>query len=191
MRKPGTQSPRKRGERLTTEAWLRESMEMLAKRGPAALTLESLTRHLKVTTGSFYYHFKSHADFLHRLTDKYIEDYTHVVANHIQALSMPPREKLLEASRMIIEQELSAFDTHFRSLAIVYPKLQPKLEAMDSYRTDFIRGLFEDMGYSGNELIMRVHTFVILHSMELGASTCLAPEHRLELLEERIGLLAD
>ena len=188
---PSKAGPKKIHARLNSDTWLDRSLKLLSKRGPGALTLDSLTKHLKVTTGSFYWHFKNHAQFLDQLTDKYIEDYTAVVAKHLASLDLGPREKLIEASRLIISQELSALDVHFRALAITYPRLQPKIEAMDKFRTDVIQGIFEDMGYRGDELLVRVHTFVVLHSMESPVSTCLPPEDRLRLLERRIALLAD
>ena len=182
---------RKRPGRLTKELWLERSIHLLEKRGPTAMTIESLTRHLGVTTGSFYWHFKSHAGFLGELTDKYIQDYTYVLSDHLAALDLPPRELLLEAMREIITIGLGGMDLHFRSLAISYPSLAAKIRAMDKHRTSTITDLFRGMGYTGDELRMRVHIFVILHSMEHAMITGLPPKDRLKLLEERTKLLVD
>jgi len=187
----GSPGRRRLSQRLDKSAWLERSLRLLEKRGPAALTLDSLTKHLGVTTGSFYWHFKSHARFLDELTDRYIEQYTHVVGERLATLDLPPRDMLREAMRQIIEQGLGGMDVHFRSLAITYPRLRRKLKAMDTYRTAVITGLFEAMGYTGDELRMRVHTFVVLHSMESGVNTNLSPQDRLTLINERMKLLID
>ena len=155
------------------------------------MTLESLTRNLGVTTGSFYWHFKSHARFLDELTDKYVQDYTYVVSDDLATLDIPPRELLLEAMREIITLGLGGMDLHFRSLAISYPSLGAKIRAMDKHRTSVITDLFKGMGYTGDELRLRVHIFVILHSMEHAIITGLTPKDRLKLLDERMKLLVE
>ena len=187
---PASGRKRKQSSRLSKEQWLDKSMQLLAKRGPAAMTLDSLTRHLGVTTGSFYWHFKSHGQFLEELTDRWIRDFTHVVGDRLATLDLPPIELLRAATRQIIELGLGGLDIHFRALAISYPALRKKILATDKYRTALITGLFEDLGYTGDELRIRVHTFVVLHSLESGITTNLPPEQRLQLLDERLRLLA-
>lgn len=183
--------PAKSARRLSKDQWLQRSMKLLERRGPAAMTLDSLTRHLGVTTGSFYWHFKSHGRFLDELTDMYIRDYTYVIADHLATLDLPPREFLIEAMRHIVGVGLGGMDIHFRSLAIYYPRIRRKIRTMDEYRTGVISGLYEGMGYTGDELRMRVHNFIVLNSMEHFVSTGLPPEDRLALFDERVKLLID
>ncbi len=155
------------------------------------MTLEALTRHLGVTTGSFYHHFGSHAGFLDELTDKYIQDYTYVVGEYLETLDLPPRERLIAALEQIVGRELGGMDVHFRGLAMSFPRVAKKIRAMDGYRTALITEMFEGMGYEGDELRMRVHNFVVVNSMEHAVNTSLKPGDRLALLDERIRLLID
>lgn len=166
-------------------------MRLLEKRGPTAITLDSLTRHLGVTTGSFYWHFKSHARFLDDLTDVYIQEFTYAVSDHLANLDLPPRDLLAEAMRQIITKGLGGMDVHFRSLAITYPRLRRKISAMDKHRYSVISELFKGMGYKEEELRMRVHAFVVINSMESAVNTGLSKQDRLDLLDERMKLLAD
>ena len=183
--------PRKRASRLTREEWLDQALYLLQERGPAAMTLDSLTRHLGVTTGSFYHHFKNHGSFLEELTDRYIERYTLVVSDRLSDLDLPPRELLMEAMRMIVEANLGGMDIPFRGLSLSYPQIAEKIRAMDELRSGVISGLYQAMGYSGEELRMRTHAFVVINSLEHGVATGLAPGERLKLLDERIKLLID
>lgn len=183
--------PVKAVSRLSKEQWLERALGLLEKRGPTAMTLDTLTSSMGVTTGSFYHHFGSHRRFMDELTDKYIHDYTYVVKEHLETLDLPPRELLIEVMRKIIANGLDGMDVHFRALAISYPRLSDKIRAMDDFRTSTITDLFKDMGYTGNELRMRVHVFVVLQSMESAITTCITQEDRLELLDERVKLLID
>ncbi len=177
--------------RFTKAQWLEEAICLLEEQGPKAMTLESLTTNIGVTTGSFYHHFENYDRFLDELADKYIEDYTNVVGEYLATLDLPSRELLIEAMREIITNGLGGMDVHFRALAIAYPRLADKIRGMDDFRTGVIGGLFQGMGYTGNELNMRVHTFVVLHSMEAAVTTSLTPEDRLRLIDERVRLLID
>lgn len=177
--------------RLTKEKWLEAALSLLEERGPTQLNIDSLTSSLGVTTGSFYHHFKSHSKFLEELTDKYIRDYTTVVEEHIKSLELPARDRLIEAMRLIIARGLGGMDVHFRALAMAYPHLADKIREMDDFRTNVIKGLFEATGYRGDELLTRVHVFVVTHSMEGAVSTTLTAEDRLRLFDERVKLLID
>lgn len=54
---------------LDRDAWLRAALRALADDGPAAVKAETLARRLKVTKGSFYWHFTDFPDFRDRLLD--------------------------------------------------------------------------------------------------------------------------
>ena len=55
--------------RLSKEEWLARALEVLGKKGAGELTIESLARHLGVTKGSFYWHFRDRADFFRQLIE--------------------------------------------------------------------------------------------------------------------------
>ena len=177
--------------RLNKAQWLARAMELLEQQGPGAMRLDNLTRHLSVTTGSFYHHFGNHGRFLEELTDKYIEDFTYVVRDHLATLDLPARDMLIEAMRQIVSMGLGGMDVHFRSLAIGKPAIADKIQAMDEMRSGIIRKLFRGMGYRGPELRMRVHNFVVLNSLEHGVHTGLTVKARMRLFDERVKLLID
>ena len=181
----------KSSPRLSKEQWLERAMALLQEKGPPAMTLDSLTGNLGVTTGSFYHHFRNHDMFLEQLTDKFIEDYTIRVKDHLVELDLPPRDMLVEAMRYIVELNLGGMDIPFRGLALTYPRIAEKIRSMDEFRSEVVSRLYQAIGYSGDELRIRVHAFVVINSVEHGVFTGLAPEERMVLFEERIKLLID
>jgi AcrR family transcriptional regulator len=49
---------------LDRDAWVHGAMDVLAEEGIAGLRVEGLAKHLKVTKGSFYWHFQDRRDLL-------------------------------------------------------------------------------------------------------------------------------
>jgi AcrR family transcriptional regulator len=59
----------KSSKRLSREEWLSRALQVLSREGKAKLKIESLTKNLGVTKGSFYWHFKGRAEFVRSLAD--------------------------------------------------------------------------------------------------------------------------
>lgn len=181
----------KRPGRLSKADWLSASMRILDAEGVGSLTLENLTQRLGVTQGSFYWHFKSHPQFLRELMAKWTQDDTYVVGQALADIELPPLEMLREALRLIIQPGRATRDMNFRHLAAVHPFLRDELRKVDQYRYKLIEGMFRQLGLRGKRLRMRTHAFVVLHSLEDGLSEPMSKEERLALLEERLALFVD
>ena len=161
-------------------------MAILEKRGPGALKIERITATLGVTRGSFYWHFGSYQKFLQALTEKWAQDYTYSVGEALAELKLSPRDKLRSAIHLIVENGQGGMDTNFRNLAISYPYLASQVREVDIYRARVITSLFEELGFEGDQLRMRVHAFVVLHSMEHAVHSGLSQKDLIALLEERL-----
>ncbi|HFQ15115.1 MAG TPA: TetR/AcrR family transcriptional regulator [Rhodobacteraceae bacterium] len=89
---------------LTRNAWIMAGFRALSKAGPGALKAEPLARALKVSKGSFYWHFKNVDDLKQAMiahwcevaTDAIIAEITrsqqkpHAALSHLLALSVTP-----------------------------------------------------------------------------------------------------
>ncbi len=182
-RRKATRSTQKR--RLTRDAWLDLGIDLLRTRGTSGLTLEELTAQAGVTRGSFYWHFDNHTAFLVQLCQKWSDDYTQSV---IEAMNedpgLSPRERLKRVIVIILGRGMAKLDVHFRELATSRPEVMDVVKQVDTERTRFITGLFKDLGISGDDLKTRVHTFVVLHSLESSVHTGLVANKSLEKIAE-------
>ena len=61
-------------KRLAREDWLRAARLALLHGGPGAVRVEKLARDLKVTKGSFYWHFRDRGDLLEALLREWEEE---------------------------------------------------------------------------------------------------------------------
>ena len=146
--------------RLDREEWLARALEVLGKQGTGELTVESLARHLGVTKGSFYWHFKDRADFFRQLIEYWDKQFTQTVIAKISTQDSPPEERLLELMRLVHSKRLDRFEMPVRAWAQQNPALAPLVRSVDKHRIDFVCSLFMEMGFDKDEAEMRTRVFL-------------------------------
>jgi AcrR family transcriptional regulator len=80
-------------DRLTKSAWLAHGLRTLARDGPSALRVEPMAKKLKVSRGSFYWHFRDLKDFHAQVLRSWQERSTDQVIEDLDARA-PPRDRL-------------------------------------------------------------------------------------------------
>ena len=146
--------------RLSKEEWLARALEVLGKKGAGELTIESLARHLGVTKGSFYWHFRDRADFFRQLIEYWDQHFTQTVIDEISGQDGPPEERLLELMRLVLTKRLDRFEMPIRTWAQQNPALAPLVRNVDRHRVGFVRLLFLEMGFDEDEADMRTRIFL-------------------------------
>ena len=146
--------------RLSKEEWLARALEALGKKGAGELTIESLARHLGVTKGSFYWHFRDRADFFRQLIEYWDERFTRTVTTEISGLGGTAEERLLELMQLVHSKRLDRFEMPVRAWAQQNPALAPLVRSVDRHRTLFVRSLFLEMGFDEDEADMRTRIFL-------------------------------
>jgi AcrR family transcriptional regulator len=152
---------------VTEEQWLAAALEMFAQGGEPAIKIEQLARVLGVTKAGFYWHFKNRADLLKYLLDFWTHQYTEVVTENTLLEELPPSERLLVAMEMIHDNHLGALDMHFHIWAMKDKEVATRVRSATAKRLKFIKSIFSDAGFSGEESEMRARLFVIHEANEL------------------------
>lgn len=146
--------------RLSREEWHARALEVLGRKGSGELTVETLAQHLGVTKGSFYWHFKSRADFFRQLIEYWDEHYTQTVITEISGLGGPPEDRLMELMRLVLSKRMDRFELPVRTWAQQNPALVPLVRRVDKHRISFVRSLFLEMGFDEDEAEMRTRVFL-------------------------------
>src|SRR5277367_3768412 len=77
-------------DRLTQSDWIRHGFRTLAKQGANALKVGPMSTELKVSRGSFYWHFRDIADFRSQLLRSWQETSTDQVVQDLDAREGEP-----------------------------------------------------------------------------------------------------
>ena len=180
-----TKAPR----RLTRDQWLSQALEVLAQEGSPALSLNNLIGQFHVTKGSFYWHFKSQADFEVALIDHWHESHTLVVARKIDELDGGPEAQLRSLMKMVIAEQHVLYDGAMTALAVQNPDLRPKIQASYDFRIAYIRKCFSAMGFRGKDLSTRSRMFVAFMTSEPLVNAGLSIKQRVAQISANLSLL--
>ena len=150
--------------RFHKEAWLRAAMDVLAKEGQAKLRVDALAGELGLTKGSFYHHFENRDDFVHCLLDYWSRTYTDQIIEEVSAAEGTPEARLLQVMQGIERRGLDRYDIAFRSWAAQEPFVAKSVRKVDLARYRFIRSLFAEMGFKGDDLEDRVRIWLVFES---------------------------
>jgi AcrR family transcriptional regulator len=156
--------------RLKREEWLEESLKILSDAGNQMLTIEVLCKRLRISRGSFYWHFKDRQDFVLAIVEYWEQISTTALRDEMLSLKASPEERLLKLLESILTYRYSKFELPMRQWAMKDSETRRILQRIDRTRYEGVRSLFEEMGFAGDELEMRTQTFVIYYNFLDGFS---------------------
>ena len=171
-------------QRLSREDWLDNALGVLSEKGQAGLSIQDLSAALGVSRGSFYWHFKDRDDFVHALLKYWYEEYTAVAPDAVGRDGGTAEERLARLMRLVHDQDLTRHDLTIRSFASREPQFARWVKKADRFRLDFIVSLFEEMGFTENELQIRARSCLAYMTTEHDLFDKLDRKHRSDLVND-------
>jgi AcrR family transcriptional regulator len=184
-----TTSKARKDPRFGRTQWLARALELVAREGGAKLHIETLCRKLKVTRGSFYWHFRSRDEFVRALVDYWDWVYTRSVVEQHRGVEGSPQDRLLSLMELLYEGRFARYDVAVRGWAAQERGLAAQIARVDEERLAYVRRLFAEMGFRGSEREMRTRLFVVYHSMDQALEVRLPEAEERKLLRHRHALL--
>jgi len=137
----------------------------LRKKEGQKLKLTILPKRLGVTKGSFYAHFSDRRDFTASVAVYWAETLTSAALANLRLSNGNAQERLLELMQQIKDDDLAKYDIVIRAWALDEPLVAEMVEKVDRERFEYIKSLFAEMGFTGNELEVRTILFQAYHSL--------------------------
>lgn len=143
---------------LRPEDWTVAARAELIISGVSAVTVARLARRLKVTRGSFYWHFKSRGELLRALLKFWEETNTGSFERALTRTSGGDgfTEFLAIVNLLLAEKDYSpAFDLAVRDWARTSKEAAHAVRRADERRMQVLHRIFLDMGFSDPEALVR------------------------------------
>ena len=131
-------------EKNVKTIWLEEGLKILATKGPASLSIESLTNATGKTKGSFYHHFSSREQYVEQLL-AYYEKRTIDEIIEIAGQENNPRAQLKKLTKLTF-QISSDVELAIRAWALYDPIVKTYQDRMDRRRLEQVRDLHISSG---------------------------------------------
>lgn len=167
--------------------WFEAALKTLVEEGFDAVRIERLAAHLGLTRGSFYHHYKDHADLLRALLEHYIETNQQRLVKMLPLLQGTPKDKLWVLWSATADQAFRDYDWAVRMWGMHDPHVAAVLEQIDAKRMEVLIGFFVEMGFTEDESWIRA---ALAYHGSLGDRAFFAPFPSVEkrLLWRRIAL---
>ncbi|MGK9232656.1 TetR/AcrR family transcriptional regulator [Inquilinus limosus] len=142
---------------LSREDWVRAALKVLEKGGVASIKVDRLAKSLKVTRGSFYFHFGGRKDLLTAL----LEEWRRRNCAPFEALEGRDDlagTALFRAFRNVWVDEnpfSPALDMAVRDWGRAAKEVARAVQEADQFRMGLLRRAFGQMGYSPDEVEIR------------------------------------
>ena len=139
---------RRMGKNVDREDWLRNARLALLQGGVEAVRVEKLARDLRVTKGSFYWHFKDREELLELLLREWEEELLHDIIPRLKGRR--GREALQLLMRLLLERAplgeegLLPSDAAMFTWAAVSPEIAQRVNRAESNRIRLLKRIIGD-----------------------------------------------
>ena len=154
-------------KRHSRDDWLALALDVLADEGRAKIEIEYLAKKLGVTKGSFYSHFSDRRDFVASVAFYWADTLTATVLDNLSQTEENGEKKLLLLMQAIKDHKLEKYDIVMRAWALDEPLVAVQVEKVDKVRFEYIKSVFAEMGFTGDELETRSMIFQVYHSLSI------------------------
>jgi AcrR family transcriptional regulator len=159
-------------DRLTKSDWIEHGLRTLARDGANALKVGPMAMQLKVSRGSFYWHFRDIADFRSQVLQSWQERTTEQVIRDLEAgKTEPDRLKHLMRRAFVTKRRL---ERAIRSWAAEDRDVAATVAAVDTRRVSYIAEMLVAAGVERRRALPRA---AFMYWAYLGQPIVMDPHH--------------
>lgn len=177
-------------KRVSKAEWLKAALELLGKEGVEAIRVERIARELGISKSGFYWHFKNRDDLRKHMVDYWAHEFSEVVTANPMILEGSPRKRLEQTMEMFLDHDLTIYEVPMRTWAETDPAIAKRLRQVYRQRMEYLRQIFRDLGFDGDELEVRTRLFFCYHTFERAIFPTESKKSLRKLIRLRVELLA-
>jgi len=156
---------------LTPERWIEAATDVLADQGIDSVRVDSLARALKVTRGSFYWHFRDREDLLRAVLQAWRARATEQLTRRLEEARDDPRDQVRDLISLPFRGRSAVraarIELAIRAWARRDAMARAFVDEADAARIGYIAQVFSSLGFSITEARSRAF---LLYSYELAES---------------------
>jgi AcrR family transcriptional regulator len=142
---------------LGKDDWIRAAKTILIKHGIAEVKIEKIAAKLKVTIGSFYWHFKGRQELHNAIIADWLATNTKPLEEAVAHAGPDPRHQYLAFFGVwVLERNFDpAYDSAVRNWARTSQAIATIMTKVETERIEILRGIMQRFGFATEEAVMR------------------------------------
>jgi AcrR family transcriptional regulator len=147
----------RRKTQLGKDDWIKAAKAILIRQGIAEVKIEKIAARLKVTIGSFYWHFAGRPDLHEAIIADWLATNTKPLELAVQHAGPDPRHQYLAFFGVwVLERNFDpAYDNAVRMWSRTSPSVAVIVAKVEAERIEILHGIFRRFGYAEAEAAMR------------------------------------
>jgi AcrR family transcriptional regulator len=141
-------------QKLDRQQWIAVGLQVLANSGIDGVRVEPIAKLMKVTKGSFYWHFKNRDDLLAAILQEWVDTETHGLIDRVETLGGDATVKLLHLFEFATQIN-GRLENAMRGWSIRDPQIAAIILTVDLDRLAYTKKLFLEVGFSPLESEIR------------------------------------
>jgi AcrR family transcriptional regulator len=150
--------------KLGRQDWVQAALEILMAKGIEAVKVDAIAKSLKITRGSFYWHFKNLDDLLAAIIQEWQAIDTEAAIQQVEQIGGTPSQQLLHLFEIAAKDD-DRLEKAMRIWAIHDVRAMASIEQVDRQRLEYLQNLFLQMGCSQTDAELRAQ---VAYSVKLG-----------------------
>ncbi|MNL31962.1 HTH-type transcriptional repressor KstR2 [compost metagenome] len=175
---------------LTREDWIKAAQQVLVDSGVDAVRVDNLAKEMKITRGSFYYHFKSRNELLEGILVDWRMRATESVIKHLSDTRTTPFQRLHRLLELpfhgVRAKEAASIEMGIRAWARRDRQARQAIDEVDNHRLRYIEGLLEQIGVGALEAVDRAQ---LIYAYQLSLSLVNQDLSQEKLLEQNARII--
>ena len=129
---------------LTRTQWLEQGLITLSDKGPQHIKIDVLCQALGVTKGSFYHHFKHHAEYVSALLEHWEATHTRQLIDDVADIE-DVRKRSERLSELVYSKDMRP-EVAMRAWGKSHPEVAARVQAVDAQRLVYLTHLAVQLG---------------------------------------------
>lgn len=140
---------------LSRDRWTDAALAALSSEGLEAVRVEPLARRLRVTKGSFYWHFRDRNDLFAAMLARWEQVATQAIIDEVEALTGPAAARLSALFELALGAGIMELEVALRQWARREDRVARALKRVDGRRLGYLQRLFGELGLAPEEAAAR------------------------------------
>jgi AcrR family transcriptional regulator len=166
--------------KLGRQDWVQAALETLMEKGIEAVKVDVLAKSLKITRGSFYWHFKNLDDLLVAIIQEWQAIDTEAAIQQVEKIGGTSSHQLLHLFEIAAKDD-DRLEKAMRIWAIHDDRAMASIERVDKQRLEYLQNLFLKIGFSQTDAALRAQ---VVYSIKLGWVVIAPPRKQSERLAQ-------